>query len=301
MKSWRPNNRYKTMGPFTMKILGRDPYDFVPTRIFDNLAIIGNESYACYILETSEGLILMDCMEEWHASYIESCIIKLGYNPEELKYILITHEHADHYGNAGYFQEKYGARIYMSEIAERNARDPERLDGRFMTHIMPFHADGYLVDRGEFVCGDTVVKTYHTPGHSEGCMSFIFPVYDEGRAHKASLWGGTGCPRQLELARQQLKSLDSFCVETAKEGVDVTVSNHPFQDNTMERLELLHKLVDGVPNPFVMGEGYRRFELMLREEITEQIYKLENGIYDDTLDKIVAQAAAIDEAKSKES
>lgn len=37
-----------------------DPYP--ATRFFDNMAFIGDKSVCCYILSTSEGLILIDCM-----------------------------------------------------------------------------------------------------------------------------------------------------------------------------------------------------------------------------------------------
>ena len=294
MTSWRPSNPYKTIGSFTLKILGRVPIEFPATRIFDNCAIIGNESFACFLLETSEGLVLLDCMRDIHAPYIENGIRSLGYDPTDLRYILVTHEHADHYGNAGYFMKKYGTKLYMSEIAERIARDPNTRRGSIDPDPMAFTADGYLEDYGEFICGDTTIRTIWTPGHAEGCMSFIFPVYDEGRPHKAAMWGGSGCPKDIRLAQQLIDSLDKFAEETAKEGVDIALSSHPFQDNTLDRLELLRKLVDGVPNPFIMGEGYRRFELMFRDQYVDQLTRMKNGTYVDNLAEIIAKAKAAD-------
>ena len=295
MTSWRPSNPYNTMGPFTMKVLGRDPIDFKPTRIFDNCAIIGNESYACYLLETSGGLILLDCMESRHAQFIENGIKELGYDPADLKYILVTHEHDDHFGSAGYFQEKYGTKVYISEIGAnviKNRKPPEK-PNPLMPEGFKFTVDGYLEDGRDFICGDTAIKPVFTPGHSAGCMSFIFPVYDEGRCHYASMWGGSGAPKNVEGTQQLIDSLDKFSKATAKAGVDVSVCSHPFQDNTMERLNLLHVLTDGVPNPFIMGEGYRRYELMYRNQYTEQLEGLKNGTFVDKNADIMRKAAAV--------
>ena len=48
--------------------------------------------------------------------------------------------------------------------------------------------------------------------------------------------------------------------------VDAEISNHPFVDNTILRLELLRNIVDGVPNPFIIGrDAYKRYENMFYE------------------------------------
>ena len=127
---------------------------------------------------------------------------------------------------------------------------------------MEFSPDGYLTDGQDFAMGDTPVHVSLTPGHTPGCLSFLVPVYDEGRAHMAALWGGTGLPRNHELLqyRQSAISFSKLCDE--KE-VDVEIATHPFVDNRIERFEVVSSIVDGVANPYVIGrDNCRRYEQM---------------------------------------
>lgn len=47
--------------------------------------------------------------------------------------------------------------------------------------------DGFLTDGEDFTLGDTAIRCVWTPGHTEGCMSFIIPVLDEGRSHHLAI------------------------------------------------------------------------------------------------------------------
>lgn len=241
--------------------------DFIPypaTRMFDNLYFIGNDAMACYLLDTSEGLVMIDCMDRGFFSYIESGIQSLGFDPADLKHILITHGHGDHFGDANLFREKYGTKLYMSKIDEAFSMDPT-IPRPPHRPGLDYPMDDYLVGGTDFVCGDTRIKLYHTPGHTPGCISMILTVYDEGRPYKLALWGGTGAPRAMEDRKQQLESCDYFSACALEEGVVGEISNHPFVDNTIERLSVLRAIVDGVPHPFILGyEGYRRMEQMYR-------------------------------------
>lgn len=189
-KSWRAARPHKPNDPSAPRTA------FPATRFFDNVSFIGNDFVGCFLIETSGGLVMLDNMEPGDAEYVEQGIRDLGHDPAQLKAILISHGHGDHYGNAVYFREKYGTKLYMSKIDEAFAQDPATPRPPRQT-AMTFSMDGYLEDRGSFVCGDTEIKTFHTPGHTPGCMSFVFDVYDEGRQHRASLWGGTGVPRAM--------------------------------------------------------------------------------------------------------
>lgn len=89
-----------------------------PVKIFDNMAIIGTEGTNCVLIETDAGLILLDAMwpGEFFEKMIEDGIRELGYDPADLKILLISHGHPDHSGCGRYFVEKYGAVPYMSEV-----------------------------------------------------------------------------------------------------------------------------------------------------------------------------------------
>ncbi len=131
---------------------------------------------------------------------------------------------------------------------------------------MPFDVDGYLVPGEDFVLGDTHVEIYATPGHTIGCASFIFDVYDCGKKHRCMLWGGTGPNRIPELLEKEIASAEYFDGVCREKGVDCEVSNHPFTDNLVERLNVLNHIVDGVQHPLVIGtDGVHKMMMMYKQ------------------------------------
>ena len=71
-----------------------------------------------------------------------------------------------------------------------------------------------------------------------------------------------------------LKSALAFAEVTARAGCDVEISTHPFLDKGTERLELINKITDGIPNPFVLGkENYKYYEAMFINMCLEGLEK----------------------------
>jgi metallo-beta-lactamase class B len=110
-----------------------------------------------------------------------------------------------------------------------------------------------VVDGQVLTLGDTTVRMVSTPGHSPGTISVLFPVYDDGEPHMAAMWGGMGFPRDFASLLQYVESADKFTSVSSEYGVDVTLSNHPFVDESLKRMNRLAEDPD-VDNPFVIGE-----------------------------------------------
>ena len=86
-----------------------------PVRIFDNVYAIGSIGTVAYVIQTSAGLIMIDALSP---NELESRLLpgfaRLGLDPAQVKIILVAHGHADHFGGAGYFQQRFGSRVYVS-------------------------------------------------------------------------------------------------------------------------------------------------------------------------------------------
>lgn len=251
VRTWRISHQHKP------NFGNARPYP--ATWVFDNLAFIGDESVACFLVETDDGLLLIDAMfpEQKYLDMIENGVRDLGCNPSDIKAVLITHGHFDHFGMADRLREKYGCRLYMSESDFTHFRNDT--NGR---HPLTFDVDGFIEDGEDFSLGEVSVRCVLTPGHTEGCMSFIIPVWDEGRPHHLAIWGGTGLipTSDKQAYLESVIKFDKVCDEF---GVDCEISNHPFVDNSILRLNVIRDIADGVPNPFVIGrDAYKRYEQM---------------------------------------
>lgn len=267
-KSWRPDRDH--VSPYIENPNSIHPIP--PTRFFDQLSYIGDNDVGSFLLETSAGLVLIDCgwPTDDRVQMIESGIEALGLRCDDLTCIIVTHGHGDHWGNADHFREKYGAKIYMSEIDYNFARDPVKSPRRQL-HYQVFD---FLTDGEVLRVGDTEIKAVLTPGHTPGCLSLIIPVTDEGRPHFAALWGGTGIGRSSKLERRYayLSSLYKFREVCDSYGVDVELAVHPFVDNSEQRLAVCRSICNGVPNPYVIGrDAYHRYEDMLFKKVLDSI------------------------------
>lgn len=264
---------WRTANPHVL-VIGAKGTPYPATKFFDQLSFIGDSKYGCYVLETSDGMVMLDCltMDPAHIDTIEKGFADLGLDIHQLKAILVTHGHGDHYGHADHFRERYGAKIYMSQVDYEYARAADDPYSWFPDGPLGFEVDGYLEDGQDFTLGDTSIKIVATPGHTMGCLSFLIPVTDEGRPHLIALWGGTGVPGRPERQEVYLASCDKFARITQELGVDGEITNHPFVDQTLQRLDVVRSIVDGVPNPFVLGcENYKYYELMFRNSCLKKM------------------------------
>src|SRR5262245_61635439 len=72
--------------------LGVDQQKTDPFKIFDNLYYVGLRSVAAYLVTTSDGLVLIDAGYGLTGDLILDSIRGLGFNPANIRYILLTHQ-----------------------------------------------------------------------------------------------------------------------------------------------------------------------------------------------------------------
>jgi metallo-beta-lactamase class B len=242
-----------------------------PTRLFDNLYYVGLNSVGAYVVQTSAGLILLDALN--NPDDVRSTIVPgmkaLGLDPAQIKYVIISHGHGDHYGGAKYIAETYKARVVASAADWDYMHEPRPAPfgggGRPAPNWgAPPARDLVAKDGEKLTLGDTTITIVLTPGHTLGTLSFIVPVFDKGEPHMLAMWGGTAVPNVAEAHRQYLGSFDHFESFTKPMAVDVELSNHPFVDGSLDKMETL-RTNPNAPNPFVIGsERYADYTGVLK-------------------------------------
>jgi metallo-beta-lactamase class B len=97
--------------------------------------------------------------------------------------------------------------------------------------------------------GNEIIQIVATPGHSPGCVSFIFPVTDNGEAHMAGLMGGMAVwPTQIE-TRLYKSSIEYFKAFAMSAKCDIGLAFHS-QEADFAALRLRKS---GESNPLVIG------------------------------------------------
>ena len=226
----------------------RETWYAEPQKVFDNLYFVGMTEFSAWAIATSQGIILLDAIYDYSIeAEVDEGLRKLGLNPADIKYVIVSHGHLDHAGGAKFLQEKYGARLIMS------AADYDLLDQQ--NSSWKPKRDMVATDGMKLTLGDFTMTLYVTPGHTEGTISTIFPVRDGKNTHIVATWGGTAFnfgpnrPRLMSYAEQAQR----FRQLATKAQTDVLLSNHTNFDGSKVKLPAVKTRKAGAPHPYVIG------------------------------------------------
>ena len=219
-----------------------------PVKVFDNLYFFGQSEYAVWAITTSQGIIVLDTIFDYSVEdEVVGGMKKLGLDPANIKYAVVSHAHPDHDGGAKFLQDHYGTRVIMSPA------DWDVLDKR--TNGTKPKRDLEATDGQKLTLGDTTITLYITPGHTPGTISIVFPVKDNGTPHLAALWGGVGLNTDKEAVQTYIKSDQRFSGIVKQAGADIILANHTDWDRSKINLPMLAKRAPGAPNPYIVGNA----------------------------------------------
>jgi glyoxylase-like metal-dependent hydrolase (beta-lactamase superfamily II) len=149
----------------------------------------------CFLAESDKGWIIMDAGLN---SEVTRAIWKPIIEKHEVRDIIITHYHPDHFGYAGELQQLTNAEVWMTKIEEESGLsfwEPDSLDSvhknyqtcglpdglshiltmdeeSFITQVKPYPTvEHYLIEGMEISFGKYSYEVIFTPGHSEGLIT----------------------------------------------------------------------------------------------------------------------------------
>ena len=223
--------------------------DMAPFRIAGNVYFVGTYKASSHMIDTGDGLILIDVGYEETADVVIESLSLLGYDVKDVKYILLSHGHYDHSDGVPKIVERSGAKVFLFEE-----------DNRYLKGFLP---DFYFHDGDVIRLGNTEILVLHTPGHTAGTASFFFYITENGTRYRVGMFGGAGTPQVMKpyLDKYSLPYTQRgqffHSIERLKhESVDLFLGNHAVQNHTKEKYAAMQS---GAENPFLDASEWQAF------------------------------------------
>jgi glyoxylase-like metal-dependent hydrolase (beta-lactamase superfamily II) len=134
---------------------------------------------AAYVVETTDGLVLIDTGAESDAHVLKEELAELKLDGKRLRAILLTHVHADHTGGAEHLRAATGAKVYAGQGDARYLRAGKSHEAFFSTFQVPnaaLHAttvDVELKGDEEITIGGVRFRALAAPGHTPGSICYL--------------------------------------------------------------------------------------------------------------------------------
>lgn len=158
-----------------------------PFEMFDGVYFVGSEGLAAYLFVTGDGLILLDVGMPENAGLVAASIGELGFEVDDVRYLLNSHAHFDHSGGLARIKAESRAEL-LASAGDRYALEHGVYPGWESRHDLDFPPVDVdrVIDDGDIVSLGGVTLTAHlTPGHSPGCTSWSFTARHRGQEHRA--------------------------------------------------------------------------------------------------------------------
>lgn len=250
-------------GPMHEKLaqIKKKPYlgKMDPFRIVGGTYYVGTYHECSHLIDTGDGLILIDTGSENGAYLLVDSIYRLGFCPADIKYIVLTHWHGDHAEAAAGIAAVSGAKILIGK------EDAEKVK-RYCT------PDLLLQDGDTLSLGRITIRFMHTPGHTKGTMSFFYDEEEDGKTLRVGSFGGAGANTLAKGKYDFDGAREAYYASLARlreEHVDVFIGNHAWNNDTYTKAVALK----GGKNPFINPALFKTFLDYCKRRLDELIAK----------------------------
>ncbi len=248
-----------------------------PFRIFGNVWYVGDDWVCVHLIDTGDGLLLIDCGNTGATAMLVNAIWEAGFNPADVKWLVLSHGHLDHIGGAAFFRNMFGTKIYLGAPDAKMYREHPELsfiqDAGNVSEalVMP---DVEINDGDVIRFGNTDVRFYLSPGHTMGVISCFFDAHEGEKTVRCGYYGGFGFNTLqkdylIEIGDPEYKTrqiyLDSLA-RAREQKVDLFLGNHCINNDTLGRRKQQLENPDG-PNPFLDDTLWARYLDQKRDDL----------------------------------
>lgn len=253
-----------------------------PFQIYGNVYYVGDNWVCVHLIDTGEGLLLIDSGNSNATSMLIQAIWEMGYRPNDVKWMILSHGHVDHMGGAEFFRNMFGTKIYLSTPdAKMFAERPEFSFIQSSTDITNdvFTPDVCIEDGDVLTFGNVTIQCYLVPGHTEGCIALFFDSCEGTETKRCGYYGGFGFNtlkrESLEewgdLEYRRWKTYEESIDKVIGEPVDIFLGNHTENNRTMEKAALMKEHPE--TNPFVDPSEWGTYLNQMKEKLHKFIEK----------------------------
>ena len=248
-----------------------------PFQVFGPLWYVGDNHCCPHLLDTGEGLILFDAGNAGAEAMLIQTIWEAGFNPRDVKWMIISHGHVDHVGAAMFFRRMFGTKIYIGKPDADVAREhPELWLMQESTSILDdvFTADVEIEDGDVLNFGPVEITFRTVPGHTPGALAWFYNISDGTRTCRVGYYGGFGFNTLqkkylLEIGDTKFETRQTYLDSLAKvrnEHVDIFMPNHVNNTDIVNKAAWRQAHPDA-PNPHIDPELWGKYLDQKREDL----------------------------------
>lgn len=258
-----------------------------PFRIFGNVWYVGDDWVCVHLIDTGDGLLLIDSGNMGATAMLVNAIWEAGFNPADVKWIVLSHGHLDHIGGAGYFRNMYGTKIYLGAPDAAMYREhPERslIQGAGNAAEALAHPDVEIQDGDVLTFGDTAMQFFLVPGHTMGVIACFFDAHEGSRTVRCGYYGGFGFNTLkkdylIEIGDPEYRTRQIYLQSLARvrnQKVELFLGNHCVNNDTLGRRQKQIADPEG-PNPFLDTEAWGKYLDLRRDDLLAFMADPENN------------------------
>ncbi|MDT8915721.1 MBL fold metallo-hydrolase [Amycolatopsis sp. PS_44_ISF1] len=165
-------------------------------KLAPHLHRLGNDVVACYLIDTDEGITLIDAGLPGHWHDLQEELRSLGKSADDIRGLVLTHGDADHLGFAERLRREHGVPVYIhaaDAVRARTGEKPKTAIGPmkigaalgFFWYSLRKNAlrTPHVQEVVEVADGDVLDLPGHPvivsmPGHSPGSVAVHVPLAD---------------------------------------------------------------------------------------------------------------------------
>lgn len=214
-------------------------------RIFGNTYFVGTCGISVVLITSKQGHAVIDSGTERGAALVLANIRALGFDPDDIRYVLNTHAHVDHAGGLAALQAASGASVlaHRDAVATLQRGGSDASDPQFgqlpsfspVRGVLPMDDDGHTVN-----LGDVELIAHATPGHASGGTSWTWTSCEAGTCHRMafvdSLSAVSAKGYRFSAQPALLATFRNTFDRVAALPCDVLITPHPSASNMWQRL-----------------------------------------------------------------